>query len=71
LVTKWLKAGKISPAALVGEGCTARIWAERASADLAGAEIQAAAAALVDASLRHRRAPADGGRGPRGCGGGT
>ncbi|MGD9544961.1 hypothetical protein [Methylocystis sp.] len=33
-ITKWIKLGKISAAALVGEGNSARIWVERAKADL-------------------------------------
>lgn len=34
-VTKWIKQGKISKAALVGEGNSAKIWVQQADADLA------------------------------------
>lgn len=34
-VSNWITAGKISKAALIGEGRGARIWAERADSDLA------------------------------------
>jgi hypothetical protein len=34
-ITKWIKAGKISRDALVGDGNAAKIWVERADADLA------------------------------------
>jgi hypothetical protein len=33
-VTKWIKLGKISAEALIGEGNAAKIWLERAKADL-------------------------------------
>lgn len=36
-VSNWIAEGKISPAALVGSGIRARIWVERAEADLARA----------------------------------
>jgi hypothetical protein len=35
IVTRWLKRGSISEQALVGKGRNARIWVERADADLA------------------------------------
>ena len=34
-VSGWIKAGKISRAALVGDGQAAKIWVEQADADLA------------------------------------
>ncbi|WP_461327695.1 hypothetical protein [Bradyrhizobium huanghuaihaiense] len=34
-VSGWIKAGKISAAALVGDGQAAKIWVEQADADLA------------------------------------
>jgi hypothetical protein len=34
-VSHWIKTGRISPASLVGSGRNARIWRERAEADLA------------------------------------
>lgn len=34
-VSAWISDGKISPAAIIGDGRTARIWLERAQADLA------------------------------------
>lgn len=34
-VSKWISKGKITKAALIGEGNSARIWLERAEADLA------------------------------------
>ncbi len=34
-ITKWIKGGKISPAAMIGSGNAAKIWVERADADLA------------------------------------
>jgi len=34
-ITKWIKAGRISRDALIGEGNAAKIWVERADADLA------------------------------------
>lgn len=36
-VSGWIRDGKISAAALVGEGQAARIWVEQADADLAAA----------------------------------
>ncbi|UGY27179.1 hypothetical protein HU675_0010700 [Bradyrhizobium septentrionale] len=34
-VTRWIEEGKITKAAMIGEGHRARIWAERAETDLA------------------------------------
>ncbi|KWV54326.1 hypothetical protein AS156_00945 [Bradyrhizobium macuxiense] len=34
-VTKWIATGKISKAAIIGDGPRARIWVEQADADLA------------------------------------
>lgn len=33
-ISNWIAEGKITPAALVGEGIRARVWVERADADL-------------------------------------
>lgn len=33
-ITKWIKSGKISSAALIGDGQAAKIWVEQADADL-------------------------------------
>jgi hypothetical protein len=35
-VSNWISLGKITPAALIGKGNAAKIWVERAQADLAG-----------------------------------
>lgn len=53
-VTKWIKAGKISPDALIGNGNSAKIWVERADADLAASldpSQQAIQAAPVQSSV--------------------
>lgn len=65
-VSNWIKEGKISPAALIGSGVRARIWVERAEADLAGAldeaqqmaqaqPVTAPGASIDDDTLRERR----------------